>query len=236
MGLGGVGYNRKNLNLLSLQISPDSGLIWYQLEHILKRNTSTKWSLEDRRMGDKWGRWYRKHTGQTQSDFWFPTLWSIHVASGFVYDCLHSWESLGLFDCFFFQNPTQQDTSFLLLLPFYQERTEWKLFNLPPPTPPDSQHYWHDLMPHNRSNFVIMTQRQQLKSIAYFRAYKLTVGNWQQNVFSNPLKWYPIASWHGNYCICTVPEEFQPEFDRELIKSPRCNWRFWLHCLLADQH
>lgn len=71
-----------------------------------------------------------------------------------------------------------------------------------------------------------MTQRQQLKNIACFRVYKLAVGNWQQNVFPNPLKWYLIASWHGNYCICTVPEEFQPEFDRELIKSPRCNWRF----------
>lgn len=105
-----------------------------------------------------------------------------------------------------------------------------KTFQSPPP---HSQHYWHDLMPHNRSNFVIMTQRQQLKSIAYFRAYKLTVGNWQIEWFSNPLKWYPIASWHGNYCICTVPEEFQPEFDRELIKSPRCNWRFWLHCLFS---
>lgn len=104
------------------------------------------------------------------------------------------------------------------------------------PHRPYSQHCWDDLMPHNRSNFVIMTQKQQLKNIACFRAYTLVVGNWQQNVFSNPLKWYLIASWHGNYCICTVPEEFQPKSDRELIKSPRCNWRFWLHCLRADQH
>lgn len=131
---------------------------------------------------------------------------------------------------FLFQNPAQQDTSFMLLFPFYQERTEWKLFNLPPC--PHFQHCWDDLMPHNRSNFVIMTQRQQLKNIACFRAYKLVVGNWQQNVFSNPLKWYLIASWHGNYCICTVPEEFQPEFDRELIKSPRCNWRF--DCIASE--
>lgn len=140
----------------------------------------------------------------------------------------------GGFDCFFISKSNTVGYQFYASIPIWSGKNTVQTFQSPPP--PHSQHCWDDLMPHNRSNFVIMTQRQQLKNIACFRAYKLTGGNWQQNVFSNPLKWYLIASWRGNYCICTVPEEFQPEFDRELIKSPRCNWRFWLHCLRADQH
>lgn len=232
MGLGGGGYSRKISNLLNLQISSDSGHIWYQLEHILKRNTSTKWSLDDRQMGDKWDQGYRKHTGQNKSDFWFPTLWSVHVAGGFVYDCLHSWDSLGVLIVFYFKIQ-HGGIQVLCFYSYFIRKEQSENFSI---SLPHSQHCWDDLMPHKKSNFVIMTQRQQLKNIACFRAYKLTVGNWQQSVFSNPLKWYLIASWHGNYCICTVPEEFQLKFDRELIKSPRCNWRFWLHCLWADQH
>lgn len=184
-------------------------------------------------MGEKEGPEHKKSAGQNKSDSWFPTLWSIHVASGFVYDYSHSWESLGVLVVFYFKIQHSR----IQVLCFYScfiRKEQSENFNLPPR--PYSQHCWDDLMPHNRSNFVIMTQKQQLKNIACFRAYTLVVGNWQQNVFSNPLKWYLIASWHGNYCICTVPEEFQPKSDRELIKSPRCNWRFWLHCLRADQH
>lgn len=107
-------------------------------------STSTKWSLEDRQMGEKqdgkmgenWVQGHRKSAGQNKFDSWFPTLWSTHVATGFVYDCLFTWESLGLLIVFYFKI----QHSGIQVLCFYshyirKEQSENFLISPPPPTP-----------------------------------------------------------------------------------------------------